>query len=258
LTHYDPTQRSVRVALYSQDPRVICLVRHGNLVWYLGHPDRAARDAGEALALAEKLGHPCSRAYALTFESLLANDRGDVTWLRRNLAALTEEVEKEGLGGWFESFRIILEGWALTEGGEAQAGTDLMRRGLAVLEATRAQVTFPYFMALFAQGLRDMGAVEDGLSAISEAQEIGEPLRPDWVGRRFSILVAGTDLRAIAMRQLRHSHATALLAAGEHPKIVQERLGHSSISITLDTYSAVLPNMQRDAVERLAATMGDR
>ena len=85
--------------------------------------------------------------------------------------------------------------------------------------------------------------------------EIGEPLRPDWVGRRFSTLVGGTDLRPIAMRQLRHSHATALLAAGAHPKVVQERLGHSSISITLDIYSAVLPNMQRDAVERLAQSI---
>ena len=85
--------------------------------------------------------------------------------------------------------------------------------------------------------------------------ELGQPLRPDWVGRRFSTLVAGTGLRPIAMRQLRHSHATALLAAGEHPKIVQERLGHSSISITLDIYSAVLPNMQRDGVERLARLM---
>ena len=51
---------------------------------------------------------------------------------------------------------------------------------------------------------------------------------------------------------------TALLAAGEHPKIVQERLGHSSISITLDTYSAVLPNMQREAVERLARVFDGR
>lgn len=48
------------------------------------------------------------------------------------------------------------------------------------------------------------------------------------------------------------SFATALLAAGESPKVVQERLGHSSISVTLDLYSAVLPNMQREAVERLA------
>ena len=86
--------------------------------------------------------------------------------------------------------------------------------------------------------------------------EIGIPLRPDWVGRRFSTLVEAAGLRPIPMRMLRHSHATALLAAGEHPKVVQERLGHSSISITLDTYSAVLPNMQRDAVERLARSMG--
>jgi predicted ATPase/class 3 adenylate cyclase len=172
LAHYEPAQHSVHIALYSQDPRVICLVRHGNLLWYLGHPDLAARDAGEALALAEKLGHPFSRAYALTFGSLLANDLGDVTLLRRNLAALAEEVEKEGLGGWFESIRIILEGWALTEGGGAQAGTDLIRKGLVALEAARAQVIFPYFMALLARGLREMGAVEHGLAAISGAQEI--------------------------------------------------------------------------------------
>ena len=73
--------------------------------------------------------------------------------------------------------------------------------------------------------------------------------------RRFSN-VAGNGLHPIAMRQLRHRHATALLKAGEHPKVVPERLGHQSVSITLDIYSAILPNMQRDAVERLAAIMG--
>ena len=84
--------------------------------------------------------------------------------------------------------------------------------------------------------------------------ELGEPLNPNWVGRRFSTLASAAGLPSITMRQFRHSHATALLAAGEHPKIVQERLGHSTIS-TLDTYSAELPNMQREAVERLAQMM---
>ena len=46
---------------------------------------------------------------------------------------------------------------------------------------------------------------------------------------------------------MRHSHATQLLKQGIHPKIVSERLGHSSINITLDLYSHVLPGMQRDA-----------
>lgn len=61
------------------------------------------------------------------------------------------------------------------------------------------------------------------------------------------------------MKGLRHAHATALLRAGAHPKVVQERLGHSSISVTMDIYSSVLSGMQREAVEKLAKTMrGER
>jgi len=90
------------------------------------------------------------------------------------------------------------------------------------------------------------------------ADELGAYLRPDWLGKRFVALSRAAGLRTITIRQLRHSHATALLSAGESPKVVQERLGHSSISVTLDVYSAVLPNMQRDAVERLADTFDAR
>lgn len=86
--------------------------------------------------------------------------------------------------------------------------------------------------------------------------EIGAPVNPDSTSRRFDALVADADLPKIKLRQLRHSHATALLSAGVHPKVVQERLGHSSIKVTLDIYSAVLPNMQRHAVERLSEMFG--
>jgi integrase len=87
------------------------------------------------------------------------------------------------------------------------------------------------------------------------ADELGTPLRPDHLGKRFQAVAAAADLPSITIRQLRHSHATALLAAGVAPKVVQERLGHSSIKTTMDIYSAVLPGMQRDAVERLASKM---
>jgi integrase len=52
-----------------------------------------------------------------------------------------------------------------------------------------------------------------------------------------------------------HSHATLLLANGEHPKVVSERLGHASVTLTLDTYSHVLPGMQEGATERLNALL---
>jgi integrase len=85
--------------------------------------------------------------------------------------------------------------------------------------------------------------------------EIGDPVYPEYVGKRFAKLCTDVDIPKITMRQLRHSHATALLAAGTHPKVVLERLGHSSIKVTMDIYSSVLPTMQRDAVEKLAQMM---
>jgi len=50
--------------------------------------------------------------------------------------------------------------------------------------------------------------------------------------------------------------ATLALAAGVHPKVVQERLGHATIAITLDTYSHVIPAMQEDAAATVAALLG--
>ncbi len=54
----------------------------------------------------------------------------------------------------------------------------------------------------------------------------------------------------IRFHDLRHTSATMLLSAGIHPKVVQERLGHAQISVTLDTYSHVLPGMQREAAAK--------
>ena len=55
------------------------------------------------------------------------------------------------------------------------------------------------------------------------------------------------------LHDLRHTHATQLLKAGVHPKVVSERLGHASIGITLDTYSHVMAGMQEEAAEKIDA-----
>lgn len=56
---------------------------------------------------------------------------------------------------------------------------------------------------------------------------------------------------SLRLYDLRHSCATLLLAAGENPKVVSERLGHASVALTLDVYSHVLPSMQQAASEKL-------
>ncbi|MMZ56363.1 site-specific tyrosine recombinase XerC [compost metagenome] len=62
-------------------------------------------------------------------------------------------------------------------------------------------------------------------------------------------------LPVIRFHDLRHTHATILLRLGENPKLVSERLGHASVTITLDTYSHVLPDMQKDLAKNLGAAM---
>jgi Phage integrase family len=68
--------------------------------------------------------------------------------------------------------------------------------------------------------------------------------------RSFKRVLTRAGLRDIRFHDLRHMFATLMLQNGEHPKVVQEMLGHATIAITMDTYSHVLPNMQREAVAR--------
>jgi integrase len=83
------------------------------------------------------------------------------------------------------------------------------------------------------------------------ANEDGTPVNIDYVSREFGRLVKRLDIPYVRFHDLRHTHATLLIEQGIHPKIVSERLGHSSISITMDIYSHVMPNMQKEAVQKL-------
>ena len=83
-------------------------------------------------------------------------------------------------------------------------------------------------------------------------KENGEALHPEDVTRYFRIAVRKAMLPKIRLHDLRHTHATLALRAGIHPKVVSERLGHATISITLDTYSHAVPAMQEEAASLIA------
>ena len=78
----------------------------------------------------------------------------------------------------------------------------------------------------------------------------GNCLRPDSVTRAFKTLAESLGITGVHFHSLRHTHATLMLTQGVHPKVVQERLGHSSIAITLDTYSHVAPGIQEAAAKK--------
>jgi integrase len=90
------------------------------------------------------------------------------------------------------------------------------------------------------------------------ASEVGTPIDPNNLYHRFLKLVKQAGVPRIPFHGLRHSHATLLMKQGIHPKVASERLGHADISITLQTYSHMLPAMQREAADVFAAAMDGR
>jgi len=95
----------------------------------------------------------------------------------------------------------------------------------------------------------DEAWVESGLVF---TQENGSALDPESVTRYFRRAVKKSMLPSIRLHDLRHTHATLALQAGIHPKVVSERLGHATVSITLDTYSHAIPAMQEEAAALIA------
>lgn len=86
---------------------------------------------------------------------------------------------------------------------------------------------------------------------------LGRYIHPNTLRQQFQALLRKANLPAIRFHDLRHSVATLLLSSGVHPKVVQEILGHSQISMIMDIYSHVLPTMHQDAMDKLNQAFGD-
>ncbi|MGG7466216.1 site-specific integrase [Plantibacter sp. YIM 135347] len=114
---------------------------------------------------------------------------------------------------------------------------------LRAFKATRGSITLGFARP-------DAYVFANMQGAIRSPNEVGRR----WSNRMKSVRDAlGEDaIKRVTLKGLRHTHATLLLELGVHPKVVQERLGHSQISTTMNIYSHVTPTMQKDAVSRLS------
>jgi integrase len=85
----------------------------------------------------------------------------------------------------------------------------------------------------------------------------GAPLHPDLITDWFRRLAQAAGLPKIRLHDVRHSYATAALAAGIPAKVVSERLGHATVAITMDVYSHVIPGMDAQAANAVASLILD-
>ena len=100
---------------------------------------------------------------------------------------------------------------------------------------------------------------KDGFSVRRRRDTLGDPLSINNLGQReYAQLLAVAGVKPITLHGLRHTSATLLLAAGVPPHVVQQRLGHKRVEITLDLYAHVLPGQQRDAARQLGALIYGR
>ena len=108
-----------------------------------------------------------------------------------------------------------------------------------------------------AEQLLQLGTRQTGDTLVC-ARADGFPLQPQSLTHQFKRLISRIkNFPQVRFHDLRHTHATQLLLAGVHPKVAQERLGHATITTTLDLYSHVTETMQGDAAERLDAAFRD-
>lgn len=192
------------------------------------------------------------------FLAHVASDRLVALWR----VAATTGIRRGELVGlrWrdvdLEVGRITIAQQRAKGAGMVSAGPTKTRRSrrLVSLDATTVAALRAHRTAQVEERLRfGAGWVDSGLVF---CRPDGSPIHPDRVTQLFRVHSAAARLPWIKVHGLRHTHATLMLLAGVHPKVVQERLGHSSIAITLDTYSHAVPAMQEDAAS-LAADLID-
>lgn len=188
------------------------------------------------------------------FLKYVRDDRLYAAWL---LAASTGMRRGEVLGLHWRDVDLGAKRVAVTQSLVAVQGdllflppkTDRGRRNIALDDVTVAALKVRR-MAQIRERLAWARAYLDNDLVFN--YEEGSPLHPDWFTKQFEAHVHAAGLPPIRLHDLRHTHATLALAAGVHPKVVQERLGHSSISVTLDTYSHAIPALQEEAAAKVS------
>lgn len=201
---------------------------------------------------------PWSAAEVRTFLEHVSDDRLEALWW---MLATTGMRRSEALGIGWSNVDIKAGSVAIThavvKGPEGvvrqrRTKTKSSKRRIALDGQTVAKLREHRLRQLeervaWGEGYTDMGVVF--------TREDGTLIRPVWVTRRFEVLRTEAGLPRIRLHDLRHTWATLALVAGVPMKIVQERLGHSSITITSDLYSHIVEGLDRDAAEKVTRSI---
>jgi len=228
VVEYVPHRAHSHLALYSQDPRIVCMSRLAYVLNYLGDPDQAQEKAREALRLADELEHPFSLAYALTFTAWLAIDLGDESRARERAERMAALAEEQRLG-FLQPMGAILRGWMLAREGHTEEAVTRIREGLDAYDRSGWSLYQPYGFALLARVCLDAGRVDTGRAAVSQALELTERIGQRSLDAELHLLMGELILAAGGNRDDAESHlSTALeVARRQASRLLAQRAAES-------------------------------
>jgi predicted ATPase len=172
LALYDPERHRSLAAVYAYDPRLAGFAGLALALFQLGYPDEALARCCEAVDDAEQLSHPFGLAYVLHHACLLDQLRRNLPQLRQHNAELTALAAEHGFALW-RAAAVVLDGWALAEGGRAAEGVARIEDGLQAWRATGAGLFVPYFLALLGTTHGAEGEGAEGERLLTEALDTG-------------------------------------------------------------------------------------
>jgi predicted ATPase len=168
LALYDPVAHRSLAFLYAQDPRVAGLCWLSRSLFALGYPEQSLARIREAWVAARELAHPHTVAHALGFRCNLCQLFQDQCGVEEQAEALITLGTEQSFPFWL-ALGTIYQGWALANGGQAEAGIARVRAGLAGYWATGAQHRSPYLLALLAEVHGKAGETSEALDVVAEA-----------------------------------------------------------------------------------------
>jgi predicted ATPase/DNA-binding winged helix-turn-helix (wHTH) protein len=222
LALYDPDRHMSLAAVYGNHDPAVCALGHG--AWALelsGEPEQASRQSADAVALAQRLGHPFSEAHALLYAARLHQFRGDWRTTRDHAEAAAVLARERGFVQ-LQAWAAVTGGWALAEAGEVAEGLARMRDGVAAIRALGSEDFKTYFLGLLAATLAKAGEAGAALDVITEAlgaaERSGERFYTAELHRQKGELLRATghDLAGVArcfeaaVEIARHQRAWAL------------------------------------------------
>lgn len=190
-------------------------------------------DIQQALAAADSLSIYLIVLLGATV-GLRRGEMAALQWKDINFSASTVSISQN---------RVHTKNNVVQKAPKSQAGNRTIKVGTDVITALSEAKAAYDDAVLNKPGFKNLGYVL--------CKENGEPFHPDSITQKWERFITRQQLPQIRLHDLRHSNATALIAAGVSAKVVQHRLGHANVSITLNTYTHVLPSMDEDAAEKL-------